>query len=268
MATEKDLDPHLEAALDLLRSALGGSSTATPAQPRPAESINPWPMPLVPPPSFDGRMSATDLLNGWFRPTSGMADPWEDFFSRPPQPAAPHMPGVAVWAAAPTTRATHGAMAAPVAPAAGATNWTEVRSLFALESAEDHLDDAHAQAVVDCLYDYVHAIGSRDVDAAMDLVADDYHVLAGDVETDRAGLRRELEALVDSLSGWEFDIALTQIPTPLPHPYGVLVYAEIGVDAHHARDGLWRSFVRRQVALFEHQPDGAREWKLAALSPA
>ena len=89
-----------------------------------------------------------------------------------------------------------------------------------------------ADAAVACVYDFLHAIGRRDPEAAMACVADDYHVLEDDREVDRLGLRHQVEALLDSLRGWEIEISLAEVPEPLHHPSGILIYCEIQIDAY------------------------------------
>jgi ketosteroid isomerase-like protein len=128
---------------------------------------------------------------------------------------------------------------------------------------DERLPEESAEAAVETLYEFLHAIGRRDVEAAMDLTAEDYHVMEDDVEVDRLGLRQRLEALLDSLRGWSLEASLAVAPEPLHHPYGVLIAADIQLDAAH-RDGSKRSRLERRVALLRQ--DGEGEWRIHALS--
>lgn len=286
MAAEQDLDPHsrLALAVELLRSVMEQSGAA----PAPTESG--WQMPYAPPtPTFDGRMSATDLLNGWFRPSFGVSDPWDDYFTAPqqrdlaPRSRAPQ--------AAPSTSAASLALASlasfapsaqpPTSPGqatppgilppravpedAAAAPWSDPRDLLA--EPEEALADEHAQSAVDTLYDFVHALGRRDVDGAMALVAGDYHTFADDVETDKLGLRRQIEMVLDDLRDWDLAASLVDIPQALFHTYGVLIPTTIQIDARRddPLDGpLRRSIVWRRLAFFSRH--GADAWLIAALS--
>ncbi len=291
MAAEQDLDPNsrLALAFELLRSVMeqpGATSV-------PVESG--WQMPYAPPaPTFDGRMSATDLLNGWFRPSFGASDPWDDYFTAPqqrdlaPRARAPQAPGSTSSSATSAASLALSSLAsrapagpAPTSPALAtppgilapravpeedvALPWSDPRDLLA--EPEEALADEHAQAAVDTLYDFVHALGRRDIDGAMALVAGDYHTFASDVETDKLGLRREIETIFGELHDWDLDASLVDIPRALFHTYGVLIPTAIQIDARRDDpvDGpLRRSIVWRRLAFFSRH--GADAWLIAALS--
>ena len=204
-------------------------------------------------PALGGRISATDRLSWWFRPTTAGRDPWETYFETdPPPPAAP--------AAAP------GLAPAPVGAPAPPDDPPGRRAALrlVLDAPEDELIDADAEAVVTCLYDFVHALGRRDVAAAIDeCVAAEYHTLEGDVEVDRDGLAARLQAELDRLRGWEIETSLVEIPAPILHPEGILVYAELQIEAR--REERRRTIVHRRLAVFRQGRD--RRWRLTALSP-
>ena len=117
----------------------------------------------------------------------------------------------------------------------------------------EEMANEHADAAVACLYDFVHAIGRRDPEGAMACVADDFHVYEDDREIDRLALRHQIEALLDSLRDWELEISLAEVPEPLHHPGGILIYCEIQVDAFQ-RDSSAR---RSRVSIAVHRARGA-----------
>ena len=223
-----------------------------------------WQTPFIPPIASEGKLSATDLLSWWFHPASSTTDPWDDFFSQSPHmiaaPATPTAPGHARLIPAWQHRSEEDLIpqfAEELSP------WTDLSALIA--EPDDQLADEHALAVVECLYDFIHAIGRRDVDAAMALVSEEYHVLEDDHEIDQLGLRHQIESLLDSLRGWELDVSLVEIPRPYLHPYGILIYTEIQIDAYHREHDLQRSFVQRRFAVFERYDE--QKWLISALSP-
>ncbi|MDQ3929137.1 MAG: hypothetical protein M3328_08320, partial [Chloroflexota bacterium] len=82
-------DERLAMAYQLLRELM--------EQPADEGSLlqEPRELPFVRPEDTSGILSATDLLTWWFRPTSRMADPWEDYFDprrQPPGSAPPRPP--------------------------------------------------------------------------------------------------------------------------------------------------------------------------------
>lgn len=213
-------------------------------------------------PVFQGRVSATDQLSWWFRPASGRDDPWDAFFSDEehgavPGPRAWPPAGVGVPAAGPAGRHDGTGPAAELP-----SDRTSLRMLLA--EPEEELVDGDAESVVTCLYDFVHALGRRDVDAAMACVAPDYHALEDDREIDADGLAARIRALLDSLHGWEAEVFLVEIPQPVLHPAGILVPVEIHVDAREPGTDARRSILDNRIAVFARQPDHG--WRIAALA--
>jgi ketosteroid isomerase-like protein len=98
----------------------------------------------------------------------------------------------------------------------------------------------------------------------MDCVAPGYHTLADDREIDRDGLAAQLKSLLDPLRNWELEVALVEIPQPVLHPDGILVYTELEIAARDPDSDERRSWVHRRIAVFEQQRD--RSWRIAALS--
>ncbi len=254
-------DSRLMLALELLRSALqqveGGAR----------QGADPEQLPFIPPlPITVEEMSATDLLSWWFRPTAHVANPWDDYFDQarlavtvPMDPSLSGPPQAAPMRPPPRTR--------PAPPAAEPTSpWIDLEVLVA--PPEEQLADEQAEAAVECLYEFIHAIGRRDVDAAMRCVADDYHVLDEDREIDRLGLRQEIESLLDSLRGWEFEISLAEIPVPMFHYQGILIYVEAQIEASQPQDDLHRSLISRRIAVLEQRDPQSLDWVISAMSPA
>lgn len=234
---------RLRQAYEVLRDFLeeGGES-------EPRESAIAY-LPPLPPIDPGSRLSATDLLSSWFRPPSGHVDPWQNFFRRyesaEPTPAAPsRIPD-------PPSN--------PVPPPLGV-----MRALFP-ETEDDELSSDEADAAVEAFYQFLHAIGRHDVEGAMKFVAVDYHTFADDLEIDHHDLRNHLEALLESLHGWDFEVSLSMAPEPISHPYGIILYAEIQIDAVHPVSKAKRNIVERRLALIQLQED--TQWRLAALSP-
>lgn len=226
-------------------------------------------LPFVRPEDATGTMSATDLLTWWFRPTSRMADPWEDYFAprtqpvgttaqtqRPPLEKRPQRPG-----ARPSFQ--HRPRPSQPDPEPDLAPWIDWQLLYS--EPENTLEDDHAEAAVQCLYDFLHAISRRDVEGAMQCVADDYHVLEDDIEIDALGLRHQIERLLDSLVGWELQVSPVEIPFPLGHMLGVLIYIEIQIDAYHPLLDLRRVIVQRRIAVLQWQSQ--QGWRISALSP-
>jgi ketosteroid isomerase-like protein len=213
-------------------------------------------------PLADGRISATDQLNWWFRPAGTGGDPWEGFFDpasafEPARPVEPsHLLGPVIGHAG---AADVGGAAAAAPP----SDWTALRLLLA--EPEDEIIDADAEAVVTCLYDFVHAVGRRDLVAAMECIAEDYHTMEGDDEVDRASLAGRLKSMLDPFEGWELRSSLVEIPHPILHPDAILVYAELLLEGKHPDTDERRDIVERRIAVFRRQRDHG--WRIAALSP-
>jgi ketosteroid isomerase-like protein len=199
-------------------------------------------------PTLSGRVSATDRLSWWFRPTTEGHDPWESFFEQEP-----------------TAFAEQPAATAASQPA-GAEEPPGRRAALRLLLAEpdEELIDADGEAVVTCLYDFVHAVGRGDVATAIEeCVHRDYHAIEDDAEIDRDALAAQLHAQLDRLRGWQVDVSLVEIPEPILHPDGILVYAELQIEAR--KEKARQTIVHRRLAVFRQGRD--RSWRIAALSP-
>jgi ketosteroid isomerase-like protein len=246
----RDHPNRLREALQLLRDALADEGDVPEAQSH-------WEIPVLPPPDPEGRLSSTDLLAWWFRApharTDGTPD-WDAYFGDAPRDEARD-----TRASRPTARATPPKLDEQDTPAVD--GWRPLWSIF--PELEERLAEEHAQAAVDTLYDFLHAFGCGDVEAAMALIDEDYHVVDGDTEIDRLRMRQYLEALVDELRGWELDVSLAEAPEPCNHPRGILIPARIQVEARHA-DGGHRSWVDNRMALLRQSGQG--DWKIVGLS--
>ena len=227
-------------------------------------------------PRLAGRVSATDQLSWWFRPSVGGEDPWADYFSGhggdldAADALGPgSVDGDALgpldggWLSTDPLDggrlgSTPGGAARPQPP----SRRTALQMLLA--EPEEELLDGDAEAVVTCMYDFVHAVGRRDVEAAMTCVAPDYSTMEDDREIDAERLAAGLRALLDPLHGWDLDAFLVEIPQPVLHPAGILVPVEIQLDARQPETDARRTVVHRRIAVFDRQPD--RSWRIVALS--
>src|SRR5262245_23860705 len=217
---------------------------------------------FIPPPPPGSLVSATDLLTWWFRPATATADPWDDYFTRAVDSltAAPRPPRAGSTEARSTLSG-----AEPRDPRSAEeelTPWTD--PLMLVGQPGEEVADEDAQAAVECVYEFIHAIGRREGDRAMTCVAPDYHVLENDREIDAWGVRSQIESLLDSMRGWALDISLAEIPQPVFHPNGILIYVEIQIDAYRPQDDLRRSTVDRRIAVL--QRSAGRDWLIDALS--
>lgn len=261
-------------ALELLRTLLSGASPGL------ADSHT-GQLPLVPPlPLSTKKLSATDLLGGWFRPAPSITDPWDEYFGQPARlgVGATAMPASTVSTGTPSVVTPQLAtqtflemfqslggtgMGDRTDPASDSMPWIEMWELF--DESSDELFDEHAEAAVTCLYDFTHAIGERNVDAAMGCVANEYHVFEDDREIGRLALRHQLESMLDSLRGWELYTALAEVPTPIFHPNGdILIYTDIQIYAYQPDEKLSRLISHRRIGVFVQENNQA--WKIAALS--
>jgi hypothetical protein len=201
-----------------------------------------WELPLLPPPDAEGQLSSTDLLNWWFR--------------------APHH-----HAAGADVADGHAAEAPAVSTRQGMRDegapdvWSEISVL--LPEPEEHLADEHAQAAVDCLYDFLHALGQRDAAAAIALIDEHYHTIDEGREVDKARFANAVGFHLDALQHWDFDVSLAVAPEPVSHPYGVLIHAIVQFDAVRREDGLKDGRVEERVAILREDESGA--WRIAAL---
>jgi ketosteroid isomerase-like protein len=209
--------------------------------------LAPWQDPPIRIPTLSGRVSATDRLSWWFRPSVEGHDPWDSYFEH---------------AEAPLTDEPASPPAAPGPPAEPPGRRAALRLLLA--EPDEEMLDSDAEAVVTCLYDFVHAVGRGDVATALEeCVSPDYHVMEDDVEVDRDGLAAQLHAQLDSFRGWELDVSVVEIPEPILHPDGILVYTEFQLEAR--KDGARQTILHRRLAVFRQGRD--RRWRIAALSP-
>lgn len=242
MNKSTDSDARLRQAYEVLRALFEPEGEMSPKEFGVAY------FPALPPLDPGSRLSATDLLSSWFRPPSGHRDPWQNLF-RKFEPETP--------TAVPVLGATMPAASPGVAPTA------VIRAL--LPDTEDELAAEHADSAVETLYAFLHAFGRHDVEGAMKYVAEDYHTFQDDREIDRNDLRNHLEALLESLYGWEFEVSLSMAPEPLRHPYGIIIYTEIQIDAVHPVSKDKRNMVERRLAVLQAAED--EQWLLSALSP-
>lgn len=250
---ESGVDARLALVFDLLRSLMQSPSGAD--MPGGAGAWG-----FVPPPGLPSEeMSATDLLNWWFRPLSAAANPWDDYLGKSlhTTPLAPS------WPAAPASGAWQ-AGAPPTPPPGPSSPWLDLE-MFA-GTPEEQFADEHSAAAVDCLYAFAHALGRRDVEMAMSCIAADYHVFADDGETDRLGVRQQIESLLDSLRGWDMEVSIADIPVPVFYQERILIYVEFQIEAYRPEDDLRRLLVDHRVVLFE-QEGAKREWLISAMSP-
>jgi ketosteroid isomerase-like protein len=249
-------DPRVNQALELLRSLLQG-------QEMPLDSLTPWEESHFPGPLTGGRISATDRLSWWFRPHSEGRDPWENFFSWP-QDNIPPNPIGNTFSSADRPAFNSIAMSDP-----GVNHATSLGSRAGLRliltEPEEEIIEHDSQAVVTCLYRFIHAVGRGELDQAMECIDEDYHTLDKDVEIDKLGLSHQLKSLLDSLIGWGYVISLVEIPRPILHPDGILVYAEILIDATKPEDGSKRTILEKRIAVFNQQSNG--DWLIISLSP-
>lgn len=240
------VDARLVQAFELLRDFFKDAGERSPEVP------SHWQSPLAPAIDSQAGVSATDVINSWFRaPPAERASPWDAFFGDWQRPSVPGPR----WTAHPAG----GAAAGGPAPANG----------FFSRAAPpgpdgDRLEEVDAQAAVECLYELIHAAGRRDLETAMAVIDEGYHVIEDDEEIDRHTLRRNLESWLDQLRGWEIEISLAVAPEPMPHPRGILIFAEIQVDAWHPEHHVQRSFVDERVAVLREANPGV--WKIVALS--
>jgi ketosteroid isomerase-like protein len=222
-----------------------------------------WQSPLLPVADPEGRMSATDLLNWWFRAPSSQPNPWDIYFGEALRtttaPLEPHLDGPRKALAQGSSRG----MDRPAAPPPPDIHkWTLLQAN--VNDAEDFVSDQDAEAAVGSLYEFVHAIGRQDVDGAMKMIREDYHALENDREIDRLTLRHQITSLLDSLLGWEVEASLGEIPNPIPSRNGLLIFAEIQFNCYHREDDRRRSIVERRVAILQQQQNG--DWAISSLS--
>ncbi|HEX6086968.1 MAG TPA: hypothetical protein VF266_20735 [Thermoanaerobaculia bacterium] len=230
------LDSRLREVQALLNTLLenGGAAGAQ-------ETPSHWELPILPPPDVDGRLSSTDLLNWWFRAPQSRGRGAETF------PAA-------------SAVAARGPEREPEPPPE-LDGWSELSLLF--PEPEEHLADEHAQGAVDCVYDFLHAVGQRDVRAASALLDDGYHTIEMGVEVDKPTFINGLQQQIDELRHWDFEVSLAVAPEPVSYRAGVLIHIIIQFDAANRADGSRRGRVERRVALLRQ--DGSGIWKIVGM---
>jgi ketosteroid isomerase-like protein len=256
MAAKHAGDMRLLQAYELLRSVIEEDETPW------GDLDSSWQSPLLPMADSEGRMSATDLLNWWFRAPSSQPNPWDIYFGESLRtttaPLNQTVDGRAVAA-----NGSSRSMDRSVAPQPSDLHtWTVLQA--SINDAEDFVSDQDAEAAVGSLYEFVHSIGRQDVDGAMKVVTDDYHALENDGEIDRLTLRHQITSLLDSLLGWEIEASLGEVPNPIPSRNGLLIFAEIQLNCYHREDDRRRSIVERRVAILQRQQNG--DWAISSLS--
>jgi hypothetical protein len=211
------------------------------------EAPSHWELPILPPPDPEGQLSSTDLLNWWFRAPHGhdRSAGWND-----PPAASAEGSG----APADTRR-----VRTPQDPAHEL--WSEISVL--LPDPAEHLAEEHAQAAVDCLYDFLHAVGRRDISAAADLIHEQYHAIEDGQEVDKPKFVNALAFHFDALRNWDFDVSLAVAPEPVNHPNGVLIHALVQFDAVRLSDGAKDGRVEERLAILRDDESGV--WRIAAL---
>ena len=215
-----------------------------------------WELPVLPPPDPDGRLSSTDLLTWWFRTEKGGRGGWDHFFGAADEPAPGRQREVAA-------RGPADAGIEPERPLAGRDPSIDFETVF--PPPAEPISDDQAQGAVDCLYQFLHAFGRRDVEAAMSHVSDAYHTLEQDQEVDRLRFRQGLELTVDSLRDLELEVSLGEAPEPIWHPQGILIDARIQIDTLRPSDQSHGCLLNRRIAVLAQEADG--DWRIRALSP-
>jgi hypothetical protein len=248
-------DPRIEQALELIRNLLSEDAQI--------DSLRPWEKTRYTSPPVQGRLSATDRLSWWFRPFSDSQDPWDDFFDQSSQTLPASLVDHRLFASQPQPLPPPG-NPQTVSPDPGLLPGPRAALRLLLSEPEEEIIEDDAQAVVTCLFNFIHAFGQRDVDKAMQYVDQDYHTLDKDEETDRMGLAYQLKSLLDTLIGWDFEISIAEIPRPILYPDAILVYAEILIDAIRPTDSFRRTILERRISVFKQQPD--KSWLIQALS--
>lgn len=255
---KKKVNPQLLQAFELLRSLIEETDTGIDL-----ENIQShWQFPLIPPPDPQGFISATDLLGCWFRAPLNAPNPWDLYLNKPLPFSSPMRN--------PHSNSSHprnsmssffaDSLSLLLEPGSGTAEGLN----RLLSGPEDQLNDSDAEIVVECLYQFIHALNNYDIESAMKQVADDYHVIEEDREIDCLGLRHQCESLLDSFRGWEIEISLTEVPEPIPHSSGILIFAKIQIDARHLKDNERRSILDKRLAVFKKQDNDT--WQIAALS--
>jgi hypothetical protein len=237
-ASRRISEERLEQIYGLLREAL--------TQEEEQESERGWYQPSMPPIDPGSKLSATDLLSWWFRPPTTTQNPWDAYFadSTPVQDSTKVL----------SSPRSSPNVVDPVSRAA-------IRALLPVEENELASDDA--DRATETLYEFLHSIGRRDIDTAMQYIADDYHTFEDDRELDRSDLRSRIEALLDAMHGYDLEVSLTTVPEPLLHPYGVVMSVEIQMDGVHPQTRAKKNFLDKRLVVLQRHADD--QWKITAL---
>lgn len=255
-------DPRVQQLYDLLQSLLAGSQGAT------AEALVSSPWHEVPEASTDEPwlVSATDLLTAW-SPQVLDAAPVAVGSLSPPHRHATHHDTWDTYFAGPAGVAEHPGSSPQAPPVVPLPQVDPDEPEFEREE----IDDATATAVVDCLYDFVHALGRREIDQAMACVDLEFHSIENDEEIDRTGLRQRFEHLLDTYRRRELEVSLTSVPEPVAYRGGlVLIPATLQIDFPATTEEPAHSITLARVAILsqhEGTGSGGGGWKISGLGP-
>ena len=124
-------------------------------------------------------------------------------------------------------------------------------------------DAEAADAAVDCLFRFVHALERGDIEEAMECIALDYHAFHDHREIDRDGLRLALEASLDRWRGEELSLSLNETPDPVFHPEGILIQTVVQVDYRDPQSHRLTTELIPRVVVFRQ--DSGNAWQIKAL---
>jgi len=177
--------------------------------------------------------STTDLLMAWTPESSRSAAAWDRYFAE--------------------TTPLGAARSRPVA-----------RAVVGPVPSGEIWDAEAADAAVDCLFRFVHALERYDIAEAMECVALDYHVFHQQHEIDRDGLRLALEASLDRWRGDELRLSLNETPDPVFHPQGILIQTVVQVDYRDPGSGRPATELISRVVVLRQSSGNA--WQIRALA--
>lgn len=129
----------------------------------------------------------------------------------------------------------------------------------------DNWDANSANAAVDCLFEFVHALERLDIDAAMACVAEDYHAFEAGCEVDRGSLRLRLEGAFDRWRSGKVSITLAEVPDPIFHQEGILIHTLVQIDQVSTSDVKQTTELLSRIVVFRETARGG--WRIGALSP-
>ena len=121
-----------------------------------------------------------------------------------------------------------------------------------------------AESAVDCLFTFLRALETCDINAAMRCVSRHYHVVDGGREIVRKSLQLDLEKLIDQWRGAEVQITTTEVPDPVRHPAGILIPTTIQIDIAIPRREQVTSQLISRLCVFSETETG--EWLLSAMA--